>query len=89
MKDEETAIPETHEAVTVGRPIRTADHNVYFPGPAVVNKRQVGGIKAAEAEEVNKTRSMMDEDDEAASDKLLGDTRTSASKKASRKGKGK
>lgn len=88
MKEDE--IPETHAEVEVGRPVRTADDNVVFPGKAVVNKRQVAGIEAAEAEEVNKTRSMMD-DDEATEDesgKLLGDTRTSAGKKgaAARKG---
>lgn len=90
MKEDQD-IPDTHEAVEISKPIRTDDHNVFFPGEAVVNKRQVAGIEAAEAEEVNKTRSMLD-DEEDESGKLLGDTRTSsgkksAARKAGRKGK--
>jgi hypothetical protein len=87
MADEQT-IPDTHEEITIDRAIRTADHNVYFPGKAVVNKRQVPGIEAALAEEANRTRSMMIEGDEEEDDgggKLLGDTRSSASKSRAKK----
>lgn len=80
MAEEQDAIPETHEEVEISRAIRTADHNVYFPGKTVVNKRQVPAIEEALAEDPNKTRSMeIDEEDEGGG-KLLGDTRTSAAK---------